>query len=267
MGEMRVPADALYGAQTARAVENFPISGLRFPRSLHPRAGADQERRGARERRWALPRTGAAIERAAEEVVDGRARRSVRRRHLSDRQRHLHQHERQRGDRAAGRRASQRRRQSRAVEQRRDSDRRMHIAAAETVHARLLPAMARSRTRRWRDKAQRVRRRDQDRPHASAGRRAHAPGAGVQRLRAPGGGVARAHRAGAGGYLRAAAGRHGGRHGAERAAGIRRRGDRGDCARAPGCRSSKRANHFEAQAARDAVVLPERRAARPTRSR
>ncbi len=32
MGEMRVPAQALYGAQTARAVENFPISGLRFPR-------------------------------------------------------------------------------------------------------------------------------------------------------------------------------------------------------------------------------------------
>ena len=24
MGEMRVPADALYGAQTARAIENFP---------------------------------------------------------------------------------------------------------------------------------------------------------------------------------------------------------------------------------------------------
>src|SRR5918912_1137753 len=34
MGEMQVPADALYGAQTARAVENFPISGLRFPRSF-----------------------------------------------------------------------------------------------------------------------------------------------------------------------------------------------------------------------------------------
>ncbi len=32
MGEMRVPAGALYGAQTQRAVENFPISGLRFPR-------------------------------------------------------------------------------------------------------------------------------------------------------------------------------------------------------------------------------------------
>ena len=34
MGEMRVPADALYGAQTQRAVENFPISGRRFPRSF-----------------------------------------------------------------------------------------------------------------------------------------------------------------------------------------------------------------------------------------
>src|SRR6267378_1842466 len=31
MGEMRVPADAYYGAQTARAIENFPISNLRFP--------------------------------------------------------------------------------------------------------------------------------------------------------------------------------------------------------------------------------------------
>ena len=27
MGEVRVPASALYGAQTQRAVENFPISG------------------------------------------------------------------------------------------------------------------------------------------------------------------------------------------------------------------------------------------------
>jgi fumarate hydratase class II len=28
MGEVRVPADALYRAQTQRAVENFPISGV-----------------------------------------------------------------------------------------------------------------------------------------------------------------------------------------------------------------------------------------------
>src|SRR3954467_1934735 len=32
MGEMKVPADAYYGAQTGRAVENFPISDLRFSR-------------------------------------------------------------------------------------------------------------------------------------------------------------------------------------------------------------------------------------------
>ena len=28
MGEVRVPADALYGAQTQRAVDNFPVSGI-----------------------------------------------------------------------------------------------------------------------------------------------------------------------------------------------------------------------------------------------
>jgi aspartate ammonia-lyase len=31
LGEVRVPADALYGAQTQRAVENYPVSGLREP--------------------------------------------------------------------------------------------------------------------------------------------------------------------------------------------------------------------------------------------
>ena len=34
MGEMRVPKDALYGASTARAIENFPISGIPFSRSF-----------------------------------------------------------------------------------------------------------------------------------------------------------------------------------------------------------------------------------------
>ena len=31
MGELAVPADALYGAQTQRAVDNFHISGQRMP--------------------------------------------------------------------------------------------------------------------------------------------------------------------------------------------------------------------------------------------
>ena len=34
MGEVRVPLAALYGAQTQRAVENFPISDLRLPRGV-----------------------------------------------------------------------------------------------------------------------------------------------------------------------------------------------------------------------------------------
>ena len=34
MGELQVPEDALYGAQTQRAVDNFPISGLTMPRGF-----------------------------------------------------------------------------------------------------------------------------------------------------------------------------------------------------------------------------------------
>ena len=32
IGEVQVPTDAYYGAQTQRAVDNFPVSGIRFPR-------------------------------------------------------------------------------------------------------------------------------------------------------------------------------------------------------------------------------------------
>ncbi|TNJ34466.1 class II fumarate hydratase [Arenimonas terrae] len=34
LGELQVPAEALYGAQTQRAVQNFPISGLPMPRDF-----------------------------------------------------------------------------------------------------------------------------------------------------------------------------------------------------------------------------------------
>ena len=34
LGEVKVPTAALYGAQTQRAVDNFPISDLRFPRAF-----------------------------------------------------------------------------------------------------------------------------------------------------------------------------------------------------------------------------------------
>ncbi|HEY1339889.1 MAG TPA: class II fumarate hydratase, partial [Bryobacteraceae bacterium] len=65
MGEMRVPADALYGAQTARALENFPISGKRFPRSFIRALGLIKSAA-------AKVNNAPAIEKAAEEVVEGR---------------------------------------------------------------------------------------------------------------------------------------------------------------------------------------------------
>src|ERR1700748_951951 len=34
MGALEVPAEALWGAQTQRAVQNFPASGLRMPRAF-----------------------------------------------------------------------------------------------------------------------------------------------------------------------------------------------------------------------------------------
>jgi len=73
MGEMRVPADALYGAQTARALENFPISRLRFPRAFI-RALALIKSAAARVN-GAMGQVpagkAAAIERASEEVLAG----------------------------------------------------------------------------------------------------------------------------------------------------------------------------------------------------
>ena len=32
LGEVRVPANSLYGAQTQRAIDNFPVSGKPMPR-------------------------------------------------------------------------------------------------------------------------------------------------------------------------------------------------------------------------------------------
>src|ERR1051326_7375762 len=73
MGEMQVPADAYYGAQTARAVENFPISKLRFGRPFI-RAVALVKLAAARaneELGLLAPNKAKAILQAAQEVADG----------------------------------------------------------------------------------------------------------------------------------------------------------------------------------------------------
>src|ERR671930_1927853 len=74
MGSVEVPADAYYGGQTMRAVQNFPISALRFPRAFIKALG--QIKLAAAQVNVELglldPRLGAAIVQAAQEVVDGR---------------------------------------------------------------------------------------------------------------------------------------------------------------------------------------------------
>jgi fumarate hydratase class II len=73
LGEVQVPADALWGAQTQRAIGNFPVSGLRLPRrliralALIKKAAAEVNRRtGELE-----PKLANAIIQAAHEVAIG----------------------------------------------------------------------------------------------------------------------------------------------------------------------------------------------------
>jgi fumarate hydratase class II len=74
MGEVRVPAEAKWAAQTQRAVENFPISGLRIERSLIAalamiKGAAAQANAGLK---LLDKRMADAIAEAAEEVASGR---------------------------------------------------------------------------------------------------------------------------------------------------------------------------------------------------
>jgi fumarate hydratase class II len=74
LGDMKVPADALYGPQTQRAVENFPISGQRFGRRFIQAMGLIK--RAAAETNAALGHLDRAIAKhivaAATEVADGK---------------------------------------------------------------------------------------------------------------------------------------------------------------------------------------------------
>jgi fumarate hydratase class II len=74
MGEMEVPANAYYGASTQRAVLNFPISDLRFPRQFIRALG--QIKQAAAQVNASLglldPQIAEAIVRASQEVIDGK---------------------------------------------------------------------------------------------------------------------------------------------------------------------------------------------------
>ena len=74
MGELPVPADAYYGVQTARALQNFPISGLRFPRSFIRALGLIKSAAAVVNESFGLldKKVAEAVRKAAREVVDGR---------------------------------------------------------------------------------------------------------------------------------------------------------------------------------------------------
>ncbi|MBS0153117.1 MAG: class II fumarate hydratase [Nitrospira sp.] len=74
MGELAVPADAYYGVQTARAIENFPISPLRMPRSVIRAMGMIKRAAATVNHSLGLldKKPAEAIKRAATEVVEGK---------------------------------------------------------------------------------------------------------------------------------------------------------------------------------------------------
>ena len=73
MGEIKVPADALWGAQTQRAVENFRISGRPLPRAFIGALGLVKQAAARANRALGLldARVAQAVEAAAEEVAAG----------------------------------------------------------------------------------------------------------------------------------------------------------------------------------------------------
>ena len=74
MGQMEVPADALYGASTMRAVLNFPISDLRFPRTFIRALGLVKQSAARTNMSLGVldESIGNAIIEAAQEVIDGK---------------------------------------------------------------------------------------------------------------------------------------------------------------------------------------------------
>ena len=74
MGELQVPAEALWGAQTQRAVQNFPISGLTLPRAFIAALGLVKQAAARANTRLGLldAEVARAIDAAAAEIEKGR---------------------------------------------------------------------------------------------------------------------------------------------------------------------------------------------------
>ena len=100
-GDIEVPAERLWGAQTQRSLQHFQISGERMPRELIARAGAGQarlRRASTRDSACSTARQGRTrIMRAADEVLAGKHDDEFPLVGLADRLRHADQHEHERG--------------------------------------------------------------------------------------------------------------------------------------------------------------------------
>jgi len=74
LGEIKVPKDALYAAQTQRAVENFPISGIPIPRAMIKALGLIKQKAAEVNLDLGLidEKMSKAIQKAAGEVIEGK---------------------------------------------------------------------------------------------------------------------------------------------------------------------------------------------------
>ena len=270
MGEMRVPEDALYGAQTARAVENFPISGRRCPREFLRALGLIKA---------AAARVNGRLRRSAGGTA--RRRSSARRTEVAEGQHDAHfpvdvfqtgsgTSTNMNANEVIGRLAGAHpndRGESRAIEQRRVSHGDACGGGGGGARDGCCP--------RWSGCGESLERKAAEFADVLKIGRTHLQDAVPMRMGQEFCGYARQVELAASGCASAVAGLYelplGGTAvgtGLERAGRDSRREVIAESARsARGCRSWRRANHFEAQAARDAVLPPERRAARRTRWR
>ncbi len=194
LGELDVPADAYYGVQTARAVENFPISGLRAPDDLI--VATILIKKAAAETNAALGRldrgVADAIRAAADEILGG----ALRDQFVVD----VYQagagtsHNMNANEVLANRAGEMLGEPKGTYARVHPND---HVNMGQSTNdvyptatrlalllgAAPLAAVGRCAGRQPRAQGDRVRRRPQDRPHAPAGRRADHAGPGVRRLR------------------------------------------------------------------------------------
>ena len=227
-GPLEVAADRYWGAQTQRSIRNFPIGWEKQPAAIVRALGVIKQAaaRGQRRAGQARPDARQGDRGGGGGGGVGRARRPFPAGGLADRIRHAVEHERQRGDLEPGDRAARRRdrlEDAGASERPRQHEPELerHLPDGDAHRrggggARRDAAGPAQAARGARRQGGGVQGHHQDRPHPHPGRDAADARPGVRRLCLPGRAVDQAGDRGAAQHLPAGAGRHGGRHRAQR---------------------------------------------------